>query len=338
MRIKKFKARNMVEALRKVKDELGEEAVILDSGKVAENGVEYYEVVAAVEEMNPEFVPLEVSPAPQVLPQDTSSPMDELKKELLEIKRDLKALVHYNLMGKHLLLLKEGVPEELVLELERSGLTLKDFILQALRKKGATPLSKTQVFIGEAGSGKTTSLFKIAFWYRVKKNYKVAILNADNYKIGGKEQAQKLSQLLEIPFYQTDWEDLGRHYPYLSENFDLLLIDTPSLSKRFSLYELTEIYRLYPFLRFNWVVRSTENARLLLDLWQEIKELPIDNLILTFLDKIKKGVQLFWLLSPETPLPGFGSMGERIPEDIEKLEEQTLLRLLLKDIEKLENP
>ncbi len=330
MRIKKIRAKNMVEALKKVKEELGEDAVILDSGKIRENGLELYEVVAAAEE--PE---LESKDSPEKSLSSSEAGAffyEDLRKDILEIKGVLRELLQSNSKGLSVRLLKEGVPEELVKEIERSSQDIPHFVFSALKRKGASPLSRLQVFIGEPGVGKTTSLFKLAFWYRIRKEAKVAVLSVDNYKIGGREQAQKLSGLLEIPFYQSDWEDLQKFQADLLSRYDFVLIDTPSLSKRFNTHDLYDLFKLYPFLRFYWVVRVTENAENMLRLWEDLQDLPIEGVILTFLDRLYSGYRLFWLLRAEIPSPLFASTGERIPEDLERLEEKNLISIFLRGI------
>lgn len=326
----------MIEALKKVKTELGEDAVILDSGKVDEDGVSYYEVIAAVDEGEPQ---IEMKPlcSPNLSAQENSD-LEILKREILEIKRDLKLLLNNKpSFGRYSHLLKEGVPEEIIELLEKSEKSLKEFLVWVIERKGVSPTSKVQIFIGEPGSGKTTLIFKMAFWLRIKKNARVVVLNADNYKIGGKEQSQKLAQLLEIPLYQIDWDDFGDKYNSLSKNFDYILIDTPSMGKKFSLYELKELSQAYPFLRFHWVLRVSENSKNLFNLWKEIKELPLENISLSFLDKLHNGFSLFWLLLPEIPVPSYASTGERIPEDFERLEKEKFLNYLLKETEKYLN-
>lgn len=323
----------MLEALRKVKEELGEEAVILDSGKITEDGQDFYEVVAAIEEAKMEEAPKRESRCISPDQESLSFLYENIMKELLDIKIFLKDIFKYQkTQGLSLSLIKEGVPEEIVLKIEKSNLEIPQFIKEEIRKKGVSPLSKLQVFIGEPGVGKTTSLFKIAFWYKVKKNAKIIIISVDNYKIGGKEQAQKLSQFLEIPYLQSDWEDFKKYYTQIKEEYDLILMDTPSLGKKFSLIELKEVYKIYPFLRFYWVIRATEHYQNSWDLWQELKDLPVEGLILTFLDRLSKGGPLFWILQEDIPMPLFASTGERIPEDIKLCEEKHLVEMLLRGL------
>lgn len=337
MRIKKFRAKNMLEALRKVKMEFGEEAVILDSGKVFEEGETFYEVVAAIEEpeMEVSAPSQEKQESFQGQRQEDNITLTYLIKEITEIKEILKELaLKKNSSPKSLEFIREGIPEEIALNIESSGAGLIQFIKEALREKGVCPLSKVQVFIGEPGVGKTTALFKVAFWYKLQKKGKIAVFSMDNYKIGGREQAQRLASLLEIPYYQSDWEDFQSQYKQVSPNFDFIFIDTPSLTKRFGAEELKEIFNLYPFLRFIWVVRSTEQYIHLSKVWDEIKELPIDSLILTFIDRVIKGSMLFWILRKDFPFPSFLSNGDRIPEDIIKSDEKILIDILLKGIKK----
>ncbi len=337
MRIKRIRAKDMVSALRKIKEELGEKAVILDSGKVKEDGMEFYEVVAAIEEIE---IERELSfPEPHQEDKHLSFPKNfyrDLKKDLEEIKKIIKGLVPGDKSSLFYSLIKEGVPEDIIEEIEKSSQALEVFITNSLKKKGVSPRSPLYVFIGEPGVGKTTTLFKLAFWTKVHKKAQVAIVSVDNYKIGGREQSQKLSQLLEIPYYQSDWEDLKNFYEELTARYQWILVDTPSLDKKFSLYDLYEVFQYCSFLRFYWVVRVTEHSENILSLWENLKNLPVDGLILTFLDKLVKGYKLFWILKEDIPLPLFGGTGERIPEDLEALEIKGLLNLFLKGINKEE--
>ncbi|MCS7199015.1 MAG: hypothetical protein N2327_06710 [Caldimicrobium sp.] len=335
MRIKKFRAKNMIEALRKVKEEFGDEAVILDSGKVREENQEFYEVVAAVEEREIEISSNSNSLSHSYALEVGMSNYREILKELQDIKNLLKVLAtdKKDVSGY---LEVEGVPGDLAQKIYAFNGDLREFLRYSWRSKGVNPLSRVQVFVGEAGVGKTTGLYKIAFWFKYYRKQKVAVIETDNYKVGAKEQAQRLSNLLDIPIYVTDWEELGRHLDVLLERHDFLFIDTPSLGKKFYFQELTEIYNHYPSFRFYWVVRSTDYWDHNLEIWEGLKSLPVEGLILTFIDKYLKGYRLFWLLYEDIPLPVFISRGERIPEDIEKINEDKWLELLTRGVKEVQ--
>ncbi len=326
MRIKKFRAKSMIDALRKVKSELGEEAVILDSGKIRENGEEFYEVVAAVEERGEELKLGMAEEDPYRF-----APWEELKRELCEIKSVLRELRRE---GKEYFwqLRSKGIPEGVAREIMGYNGTIQDYIRERIRAKGVSPPSRIQIFIGEGGVGKTTGLFKVAFQLRHLRKKAVTVLSLDNYKVGAREEAQKLAQLLEIPLVVGDLEDLGRFLSLL-ESQDFLLVDTPSLGKRFTPQELAEIYKLNPSIRFNWVVRATDDGEANLALWEELKGLPIDALFLSFVDRKIKGSKLYWILQKDLPPVAFISRGERIPEDLEIAGEESLLRILLRGFE-----
>lgn len=326
MRIKKFRAKSMIDALRKVKNELGEEAVILDSGKIRENGEEFYEVIAAVEEREEGLKIVGSEREHQY-----SAPWEEIKRELCEIKQVLKELRRER--EEYIWQLRAmGIPEGIAREISIFDGSLEGFIRERLRLKGVSPPSRIQIFIGEAGVGKTTGIFKIAFMLRHFRGKAVTVLSLDNYKVGAREEAQKLAQLLEIPLIVGDLEDLSR-YLSLLDSQEFLLIDTPSLGKRFTPQELSELYEINPAIRFNWVVRATDDAEINLALWEELKRLPIDALVLTFVDRKIRGSKLFWILQEDIPPVAFISRGERIPEDLEISEIEPLVKIFLKNIE-----
>ncbi|MEN3038906.1 MAG: hypothetical protein ABDI07_07120 [Candidatus Kryptonium sp.] len=336
MRIKKFRAKNMFEALRKVKEEFGEEAVIIDSGKIKEDGRDLYEVVAAIEEKETTISLSECDFNSAIFGASKISSNQEILKELQDIKLLLKNLLVNQDQGV-INLLREGVPEDLAKEINSFNGSLRDFILNKWRKKGVNPISRLQVFIGEAGVGKTTALYKVAFWFKYYRKKKVAVIETDNYKVGAREQAQRLSKLLEIPLYLADWDELSRDISAYLEKYDFIFFDTPNLGRRFSLHELEEIYNLLPSLRFYWVARTTDHWEHTFEIWEELRVLPIEGLILTFVDKYQRGYRLFWLLQDEIPPPVFISNGDRIPEDIEKVTEDKLLEILTRGIKDSKN-
>ena len=340
MRIKRVRGRSMIDALRKVKEELGENAVIMDSEKVVDNGAEFYEVIAAIDE--PELPNLS-EPSKQKereFEESGSSPFtaidNKLFLELREIKEMVKALSMPQLkLKREIELLRLRIPPFMVDRILAEDKSLIDFVKEGCKMKGVSLEERFRVFIGEPGCGKTTILFKIAFKLKKEGKGKILIVSVDNYKIGGREQFQRMSQFLEIPYLWTDWDELINRFPSLKQDFDYVLVDTPGLGKKFMTEDLAEITRMLREFRFCLVVKATEDFQHHLELWQKIRGLPVNELALTFVDKVKLGAPLFWLLDEDVPPVSYFSTGERVPEDLLKVEPQDLVNLMLRGLNKI---
>lgn len=324
MKIRKFRGKNILEALNQVKKEFGENAIILSSEKIKTEGGAFFEITAAIEE--PEINIYDVLEEPK---EDLKG---YLKRELTEIKDLLKRVLSPHLKHeKYIEYLEKGIPSSIAKDIVERNVNLPQYIMMKIKEKGSTPHSKYQVFIGEGGVGKTSNVFKLGVWYKYKYNANVLILSIDTYKVGGFFQVKRLSELLEIDFNLLDIEDLKDFLPKAT-SYDYVLIDTPGLSKKFGALELEILKDNLPFLRFQWVVKATEHFEHMLKLWDEIASFPIEGVFLTFTDKILTGLPVLWLLEDRFPPITFISTGERIPEDIARAEEEVLVNLFLKGI------
>jgi flagellar biosynthesis protein FlhF len=331
MKIKKFRGKSILEALNKVKKEFGEEAVILSSEQIkTEEGV-IFEITAAIEEE-------EVKIEKHFHGMDLRSEEDEdkfknyIRQELSEIKKMLNEVLNPQLKEiKYLKFVEKGVPPFIAKKLVTVNPDLAEFISKVLKEKGSVPNSKYQVFIGDSGTGKTTNIFKLAAWYKYKHDAKVLVISLDNYKVGNNFQTKRMAELLEVDFEILDLEEIKAIEP-LFPKYNYVLIDTPSLEKRFLISDLEEMVLKMPFLRFQWVVRATEHYEYILRQWSRIEKFPVEGIVLTFVDKVYNSLPLFWILDSRIPPVTFVSNGERLPEDIVKAEEETIKRLLLKNI------
>ncbi len=331
MRIKKFRGKSILEALDKVKKEFGESAVILGSEKIKDNGDQIFEITAAIEE---EEVVFDKIPELQEGDNKEEKHLEYLKQELIEIKEMLKKLLAPRLNDRNYLeLLERGIPAFIAREIVEKQLSLENYISMKLKEKGSIPNSKYQVFVGEGGVGKTTNVFKLAMWYKYRHQAKILVLSLDTYKIGGIFQTKRLAELLEIDFEVMDVEDFKEVGKTLSNNYDYILIDTPGLNKKFLITDLEDLSIKMPFLRFFWVVKATEHYEYMLKLWEKLDKLSVEGIVLTFTDKISNSLPIFWLLDSRFPPVVFISVGERLPEDILRAEEDVLLKLFLRGIE-----
>ncbi|MCX7727117.1 MAG: flagellar biosynthesis protein FlhF, partial [Chitinispirillaceae bacterium] len=254
MRIKKFTAETMREALLKIKEELGEDAIILNTRRLSKKifpigGKEEIEVTAAVDETSkplPAMPPINLkSTGVYSRPKSTVGEREKLEKEgekiaspsvkgsqldekwnrleVIELKENLKELRElikgilqsgntasaggfsggWAILYKKLIdaEVKPEIATELIKKIDSSNIMVSDAeaekrfmdtitsffpVTGPLRLKDKGPL--IVVFIGPTGSGKTTTIAKLAAHCRIAKDKKVSIITADTYRIAAIEQ------------------------------------------------------------------------------------------------------------------------------------------------------
>jgi len=331
MRIKKFRGKTILEALNRIKEEFGEQAVILASEQIKTEEGTLFEITAAIEEEE-----IKIKRGHQVFKtyaeENYSELKEYLKREICEIKKMLNQVLNPQPENiNYLDLIEKGVPPFIAKELSKANPDLEEFVSKALKEKGTVPHSKYQVFIGDSGTGKTTSVFKLAAWYKYKYEAKVLVISLDNYKIGSHFQTKRLAELLEVDFEILDLEEL-KEIAIVFPKYNFILIDTPSLEKRLLISDLEELILKMPFLRFQWVVRATEHYEYILKQWERIEKFPVEGIVLTFVDKVYSSLPLLWILDSRIPPITFISNGERLPEDILKAEEEIIKKILFKSI------
>ncbi|MEW5762012.1 MAG: flagellar biosynthesis protein FlhF [Bacillota bacterium] len=237
MKIKRYVARDMREAMHLVRQDLGPEAVIVATRKVREGGLFGWlaparlEVTAAVDD-GPAGPPPPAVHIPRVLlpgaaprPADGSGDPDAgVRQELSEVK----TLLH------RLLEREDGAGEDgfyarwrrALLEMEvRAEIVdgLLGYLRQHVGPGGAendararmlitnriaellTPayqgveLARVLVFVGPTGVGKTTTLAKLAARFALVEKKRVAVATIDTYRIGAVEQLRIYAEIIGIP-------------------------------------------------------------------------------------------------------------------------------------------
>jgi len=292
----------MTEALAKVREELGPDAIIMGTRSTRKGGVfdlinrSEIEVTAAVDDrptargasgmstpdadrgrpMTPRDVsggisssrPVYQPPRNVVTPADTGgSPIknlgqqvkiDTMMDEIRELKRSLRDLSGLASPGD-----MEGLPRELstvfkrvreagmderiakrfirqlLHELNGSELTDHDRIVErgtALLLEGMGDVAPIQLrqdqprvvtFIGPTGSGKTTTIAKLATEYALNMDKKVSVLTIDTKRVDAVGQLKAYCRIINIPLYIAySPDEIPGIMPGIMES-DLTLVDTP---------------------------------------------------------------------------------------------------------------
>ncbi|MBP7280417.1 MAG: flagellar biosynthesis protein FlhF [Leptospiraceae bacterium] len=102
---------------------------------------------------------------------------------------------------------------------------------------------KVVFIIGPTGSGKTTTIAKLAAKYFLHMGRMVSLYTTDNYKIAAVEQLKRYADTMDIPFYAV--KDVKRlQEQLLRDGSELILVDTPGYNhKNQDFYNKIKLYR-----------------------------------------------------------------------------------------------
>jgi flagellar biosynthesis protein FlhF len=187
-------------------------------------------------------------------------------------------------------------------------------------------------FMGTSGSGKTTSMVKLASQLVLKHKKRVALISTDTIKVGADQQMKIFSEILNLPFISirtpSDWNKI---IPHLSQ-VDHVLVDFASMSLR-SQNEIEYLKKMLPpiqnSIRTHLVLSAKTNDKDLFETIKKYRVMNVTDLIVTSLDEATQYGQIYNLVRKQSiPLFGFG-IGAKVPEDFERATAERVLDLIL---------
>jgi len=187
------------------------------------------------------------------------------------------------------------------------------------------------VLVGPTGVGKTTTLAKIAAACLSAGLPSIALITIDTYRIAAVEQLKVYGEIMRLPVEvvispaQLD-AALERH-----ADRDLILVDTAGRSPRDSvcIEELTTFLTAERGFEKHLVLSAVTREKELLDTIDQFDRLGIDRTIFTKLDECRTlGVLLNVQIRNPAPL-SFLTNGQRVPEDLLRIDRETVSRLIL---------
>lgn len=197
--------------------------------------------------------------------------------------------------------------------------------------KGEKP--RVCFFVGSTGVGKTTTIAKIASYFKIEKKAQVALVTSDTYRIAAVEQLKTYANILSIPIRVVYSPDEMEKAISDYERFDLILVDTAGRSpkNKKQVDDLSDLMKCVDedHREVYLVVSATTKYRDLRQIVATYHDVSSYRLIFTKLDETDTyGNILNLRLDTGAPL-SYVTVGQVVPDDIERLNPQLVTRKLI---------
>lgn len=370
MKMKKYTAVTMTEAMSKVRADLGDDAVILNSKVVYTKGFlglfkkKTIEVVAGMDKYETPLQPvqpLQKEMISSVKKEEVVS--SELKKELSDIKmlvqsmqrpvetkkytEDIESFLQY--------LRNHEINEELITRIgdelfehvnendsNKQSLSYRQIATQVLKEAlkdvpfGGLSYQKKYInVLGPTGVGKTTTIAKMAAHAVLQKKKKIGFITTDTYRIAAIEQLKTYAGLLQAPveivYNSEDFKKAMENY----KDYDLVFIDTAGRNYK-EVKFVEDVKKLIQFednVESYLVLSSTSKEKDMETIIEQFSSFPIEQFIFTKADETNSIGSMINLMIKYNKGLAYYTDGQEVPEDINEASVDSLLKLLFKEYE-----
>jgi len=361
VRIKRYVANTMQQAIARVKADFGEDAVILHTRRYRPGffgllGRTRVEVIAAVE---PERHPaLQREKELQRAREATLEAIRALQDEVSALKRMIgeqpaaAARVPHGIACAAARLKEQDVPEsecQALLDALTGPVAPVEaedpqWVWEQLAAKlaAATPTVGPWDFtrrpmvvplVGPTGVGKTTTIAKLAANYAMLAKRSVGLVTVDTYRIAAVDQLRAYANIIGIELlvaYTPD--ELQRAVAAMADR-DLILIDTAGRSQHHAMHmaELRAFLEVLPSPETHLVISATTRFQDIAEIVERFRDTAFQRVIVTKLDETRSYGALY--MAPRlagTPL-SYLTTGQSVPDDIEVADGQHVAHLILGD-------
>ena len=354
MKIKRFVAQDMRQALRMVREALGEDAVIL-SNKSVEGGVELTAAVDLVEDMSSDTVDQRIPntrpgkvqapsvPDDAVTAKDQDDALEDMRREMYNLRRwmqaELSGLSWYDLgqrapHSQELLgrLMALGLNAEIARRLSERVSDVED-IEKAWRKALYVLAGELSIFdsdlleqggvvalVGPTGVGKTTTIAKMAARFALRHGHRnVALITTDNFRIGARDQLQTYARILNVPVRTATSRDEMDDALNMLGDRRLILVDTAGMATAHERVadQRETLAAVGSGLRTLLTLSATTEPAAVQRAMRLFAEFRPDACMLTKLDEAARLGSLLSALIQAGLATAFVTDGQRVPEDLQ---------------------
>ncbi len=338
MRIRRFEAENMQEAMKQVKAVLGPEALILSSRSIKNPNQPHQSIFEIVAAMDPDPTPAFPKPPPRA-PSRNRPYSSEVRSGSPSPERIVEKLLACGLSPDWVSPLIRELKTLSGKEKGLAGEQFQDYLVRRLADgvEVAGPqqsAGRVYALIGPTGVGKTTTIAKLAAYFSLKMAQRVLLLTIDTYRIGAVEQLATYARILGLPLkVAASPKELKSCLEERGEQ-DLVLIDTAGRSPNNTgmLDELRDFLTVSPVIGSHLVVSATTKEGDLKKIISGFSGLPLEGYICTKLDETDHYLPLLNQLVPTRRPLAYFTHGQRVPEDLEQVTKSRIVRLLSNQI------
>jgi len=377
MKIKKFIAPSMQEALKQIKKEFGDDAIILSNKSIEHPEWRHaVEITAAIEKKDEvienseqpsfqSFVPKSASVPPvnnipgtilqsqiNVLQKDVEYLRERLDFLINQIKYDHLPQIPKTLQDLLKLLNTNGVNlslansmiEEIFTSLKGEELLEEELINNKILTKiknylqitGPIKFNEKQstivLVVGPTGSGKTTTIAKLAALYKYTYSRKVALISADSYRIAAMEQLKSFAEIAKIPFTAVyNNSDLIDKINGM-KRYELILVDTAGVNPK-NMKQMVNLKETIKVAKADEIHLALSITTKYTDLQDNIKNftmIPFSGIILTKMDETSGTGDILNLAADFEKPYSYITHGQDIPEDITLANRNELAQIIVR--------
>jgi flagellar biosynthesis protein FlhF len=185
--------------------------------------------------------------------------------------------------------------------------------------------------VGPTGVGKTTTIAKIASLGIIEKKLRVGLINLDSYKVAAADQLATYAKIMNIPFRSVTTKEELQQAVYDFSTLDLVLIDTTGRSQKDqeSLLQLRHLLASVNGCRNVLMVSATTKDSDMNEVVSRFRFFAPVGLVFSKLDETSV-YGCIYNTQKRSGLPLlYFTVGQRVPEDIEKASAERVADLVL---------